>query len=142
MILISHRGNTRGPNRERENNPDYINEALFKGFHVEVDVWYNRDWYLGHDNPQYKIDLSFLENHRIWCHAKNLDALSKMLEVGSLICFWHEEDTATLTNNGYIWTYPGKPLVKRSIAVLPEQANVTDVLQAAGICSDYVEQYL
>ena len=40
MIFISHRGNLEGPNPERENNPDYISEALERVYSVEVDVWY------------------------------------------------------------------------------------------------------
>ena len=38
MILIAHRGNTIGPNIEKENHPDYIDEAIKKGFDVEVDI--------------------------------------------------------------------------------------------------------
>ena len=142
MILISHRGNTHGPNQKKENNPEYINETLLKGFNVEIDVWYTSDWFLGHDAPQYSVSLDFLKNYRLWCHAKNLEALNRMLQEDKIICFWHEEDTATLTNNGYIWTYPGKPLTERSIAVLPEQTKSMEVLQAAGICSDYIERYV
>jgi hypothetical protein len=39
MILIAHRGNLNGPNKESENMPDYINIAIEKGFYVEIDVW-------------------------------------------------------------------------------------------------------
>ena len=38
MIYIAHRGNIRGPNPERENSPDYIDEAIQSGYYVEVDV--------------------------------------------------------------------------------------------------------
>jgi hypothetical protein len=43
MRLISHRGNTIGPNPEMENSPLYIQETLDKGFDVEIDLsfW---DW--------------------------------------------------------------------------------------------------
>ena len=48
MILISHRGNTNGPNPEMENRPDYINAAANEGYDVEVDVWLiNSTWMLG-----------------------------------------------------------------------------------------------
>ena len=61
MRLISHRGNTSGPNPSRENHPDYIHEAIDKGFEVEVDVWRLGDkWFLGHDKPQYEIEEQFL----------------------------------------------------------------------------------
>ena len=58
MRLISHRGNTNGEVRESENKPSYIDEALSKGFDVEIDVWFvEGNWYLGHDTWQYEIDL-------------------------------------------------------------------------------------
>ena len=41
MKLIAHRGNIDGPNPERENSPEYIEEALKAGYDVEVDVWYD-----------------------------------------------------------------------------------------------------
>jgi len=40
MLLISHRGNIDGKQLNRENHPDYIEEALNLKFDVEVDVWY------------------------------------------------------------------------------------------------------
>ena len=70
MKLIAHRGNINGPNPERENSPDYIKEALDKGFDVEIDVWkINGSYFLGHDAPEYRIEFGFLMNDRLWCHA-------------------------------------------------------------------------
>ena len=81
MILISHRGNLNGKDVDNENNPLYIDRALGKGYDVEVDVWYvNGKWYLGHDEPTYEIELDYLKDNNLWCHAKNIEALSKMLE--------------------------------------------------------------
>ena len=37
--LYSHRGNLFGPIPERENKPDYIDEAISAGFNVEIDIW-------------------------------------------------------------------------------------------------------
>ena len=39
MILISHRGNITGPNKEMENKPEYIEKTLKMGYDVEIDVW-------------------------------------------------------------------------------------------------------
>lgn len=140
MILISHRGNISGPNPEQENVPDYILQALGNGFDVEVDVWYKEQrWFLGHDRPEHLIDAQFLENEKIWCHAKNLDALYCLSQL-RVTYFWHENDAATLTSNGYIWTYPGKKLTPLSISVLPEQSNIWSE-EIAGVCSDYIERY-
>ena len=63
MILISHRGNINGPITEKENSPEYISDAINKGYNVEIDVWYeNQVFFLGHDNPLYKIESKYLNN--------------------------------------------------------------------------------
>ena len=41
MKLISHRGNLNGRIPERENHPDYIDEAIEAGYDVEIDIWLN-----------------------------------------------------------------------------------------------------
>ena len=38
MIIISHRGNIRGPIPDKENRPSYIDCAIGNGYHVEIDV--------------------------------------------------------------------------------------------------------
>ena len=38
MIFISHRGNISSKNTNRENSPEYIDEAIGQGFDVEIDV--------------------------------------------------------------------------------------------------------
>jgi len=138
MILISHRGNINGPISEKENHPDYILQAVGKGYNVEIDVWYkNGEFWLGHDSPQYKTSVEFLKNEKFWCHAKNLKALDKMLE-HDIHCFWHQEDDFTLTSRGYIWTYPKQNITPRSIAMCVDE-NYVNVEGCYGICSDYLE---
>ena len=140
MFLISHRGNLNGTQKERENSPSYINEALDRGFDVEVDVRFkNNKFFLGHDIDQYEINTEFLENEKIWCHAKTTDALIA-LEKTNAHYFWHQEDDYTITSKGYIWTYPGKKLFSKSICVLPEKFNY-EKIKCKGICSDYIEKY-
>jgi hypothetical protein len=138
MILISHRGNINGKS-SKENHPDHIKTALNAGYDVEVDVWYTfGKWSLGHDEPQYIIDKKLLQNPKIWCHAKNISTFYNLLNLKT-ICFFHNKDDATLTSNGYIWTYPGKILTNKSICVLPDwDANVKN---CAGICSDRISRY-
>ena len=90
-----------------------IREAIDKGYDVEIDVWFiNDEWFLGHDEPQYEIELNFLVDleDKIFCHCKNIDALNRMNDNGRIHCFWHQEDDVTLTSKGYMWTYPGKQL--------------------------------
>ena len=143
MILISHRGNVRGPNIEKENSPDYITKAMAK-YNVEIDVWLiDKQFLLGHDKPTYPINSSFLQNSKLWCHAKNLDALTEMLAMDNVHCFWHQDDDVTLTSQNYIWTYPGKHICNNmAIAVIPERVNFTwDISDAIGVCSDFIERY-
>jgi len=141
MFLIAHRGNIDGPNPTLENKPEYINSALSKGYHSEIDVWnINNGWYLGHDSPDYLIDESFLLQKKLWCHAKNLSALENLMKM-NVVCFWHQNDNYTLTNNNFIWTYPGFTLVKNSICVMPEEVPDFKITACSGICSDFIESY-
>ena len=66
MILISHRGNIDGKVIDYENNPDYIDKAIFLGYDVEIDLrFFNNNYYLGHDECQYKIDMKWLLKEKI-----------------------------------------------------------------------------
>jgi len=139
LILISHRGNIKGPNPERENSPSYIMEALHQGFQVEADVWWHREGFvLGHDQPTYPIEFGFLFQSNLWCHAKNTTALIRMVN-HHIHCFWHQNDDVVLTSQNYLWTFPGKTIAhERAIAVMPETVKDWDYRQAIGICSDYI----
>lgn len=143
MILISHRGNTDGRVKNIENSPQYIQIALDKGFDVEIDVWYvDSTFYLGHDTPMYKVDETYLENEKFWCHAKNEESLFKMLENPKIHCFWHQTDDYTLTSKGIPWVFPGKKVTDKSIWVLPEMTTYKSILiNCLGICSDYISIY-
>jgi len=144
MIIISHRGNLKGPEIEKENSPKFIQEALDAGFHVEIDVWYiNNSFFLGHDEPTHNTHLNFLKNDNLWCHAKNIDALKQMIDA-KVHCFWHQTDDVTLTSLGYLWTYPGKKLTKNSVCVLPEKINNLNNIKGIsvkGVCTDYPLRY-
>ena len=143
MILIAHRGNINGKIPERENSPEYILEAIGSGYQVEIDVWYqNSKIFLGHDNPEYEIDISFLKNDKIWCHCKNVEALEELIK-NDIHCFFHKSEDVILTSKGYMWIFPRKKLLKNSVCVLPEVAQYKkeEIQQCIGICSDYVENY-
>lgn len=142
MLFIAHRGNLNGPSLD-ENNPDYVANAIANGYHAEIDVWLkNEKIFLGHDRPQYEIKARYLDQFKdkLWCHAKNAEALY-MLRTLDNICFWHQEDDMVLTSNGFIWVYPGKPLTTMSIAVMPESVVRWDTSIAFGICTDKVKLY-
>ena len=140
MIYISHRGNISGPNEKFENKIEYVQNALDKGYEVEVDVRFENDkFFLGHDVNQFEVNENFLLNKKIWCHAKTKEALSALEKIKAHY-FWHQEDDYTITSRGFVWTYPGKSLLTNSICVLPEVANYNEI-NCLGICSDYIERY-
>lgn len=139
MILISHRGNIDGRNPIYENSDKYCQTAIDKGFNVEIDVWYTDTWWTGHDRPGYRVSVDFLKKKEVWCHAKNIEALNRLLDLGAH-CFFHQNDNVTLTSKGYLWTNPTHQLTEKSICVLPELQSIS-IDGCAGICSDYVERY-
>ncbi len=144
MKFIAHRGNMYGPD-EMENSISHIENAIYKGYDAEIDLWrINGRWYSGHDNPYWTIkDVGWLDDHRsqLWCHAKNLDALRALLDM-KMHCFWHNQDAFTLTSNGYIW-------VHQDIAFQIEDTNVNTKklifvqsgrpipVPCHGVCADY-----
>ena len=142
MKLISHRGNINGSDPGKENSPSYIKSALNAGYNVEIDVWnLNGTWFLGHDDPIYEIDIKFLMNDKLLCHAKNLAALDKMLVHTNIHCFWHQEDHYTITSRGYIVSYPGYETTPRTICMKPELADPDSIPDCHGICSDYIQRW-
>jgi len=143
MLLVSHRGNLFGPDEAEENNPTKIANVINQGFDVEIDVWsIDNKIYLGHDKPTHFVTTDFLLHPNMWCHAKNIEALEHMINVGAH-CFWHGLDSYTLTSKGFIWTYPGKQLTPKSVIVChtKEETGKTTTTNAYGVCSDYVGYY-
>ena len=135
MLIISHRGNMEGPYVEnhigiiKRQMIDYPDPKLF----FEVDVWWWRDvdhtdkFMIGHDKPMYRgVDIEFLTNPKIICHAKNLQTFQRLLQIQAH-CFLHDKDEAALTSRGWIWKYP-------------EILNQDGTL--AGICTDYAKEFL
>ena len=144
MIYIAHRGNTSGPNPSRENQPNYINEALALGYHVEIDVWLSgNNYYLGHDRPEYIVSDEFLLTPNLWIHCKNLSALDSLILEPEINCFGHDKDDYVLTSKSYLWCFPNikNRLTPNCIAVLPEKISGWDISKAGGICSDYLSFY-
>jgi hypothetical protein len=143
--FISHRGNLSGPKPDLENSPQYIQKALTLGLDVEIDVWLVKEQlFLGHDEPQYEINLDYLKNEKFWCHAKNPDALKLMLD-NNIHCFWHDKDKFTLTSKGIPWCYPQNhiaggvvvlqdlpPFSCASVAYSEMSKNLY------GVCSDHI----
>jgi len=135
VIIISHRGNLNGEDSSSENKPDSIVQSLDLGFDVEVDLRLHNDkLYLGHDQPNYRIDLNFLKQSGVWVHAKNKEVVNLLRNEKDIHWFWHETDQMTLTSRGYIWCFPGHE-IEGGIMVdhgqfIPNKINV------AGVCTD------
>lgn len=141
MIYISHRGNVDSPNKNIENNPEYIKTALYMGFDVEVDVWLiGSDFYLGHDQPQYKTTKRFLSNNKLLCHCKNVQALEKMLEE-NIHCFSHESDKYAFTSKGFVISHPGLSCNSKKLIIMKPELYTRKIPDCFGICSDYIYQY-
>jgi len=148
MKYIAHRGLFEGPDEDKENHPGQIQLALSKNYDCEVDVWFkNKQWWLGHNEPQYPVDKYFMGQQGLWIHCKNLDALYE-LSIAPFVYsyFWHQNDDFTLTSTQHIWTYPGKHLTNNSIAVVPEidpeYWEYVKCLKIYGVCTDYVEKFI
>lgn len=143
--FIAHRGNISGRQEDLENNPTYIQLALNLGYDVEVDCWFiDGDFVLGHDEPMFSVRKSFLTNQKIWCHAKNVEALDQLLTPYACHVFCHDKDPMAITSHGFIWHYPtNHEFNHRSVCVLPEIGIQNDkILKICyGICSDEVGKY-
>jgi hypothetical protein len=152
MKLIAHRGNINGPNPLEENNPEYIESAIAKGYDVEIDVrCEDHQFYLGHDESQYYVPMTWIvkRKDKLWIHCKDLKSLDILSSSPvDFHYFWHQEDDFTLTSKNYIWTYPGKSYTPNSIIVMPE-LNMSvktfadlKAFNCHGICSDFVGELI
>ena len=143
MKLISHRGNIEKKKKNLENTVSYINSALSLGFDVEIDVWFNEGFYLGHDAPNNKISISYLNNSKFWIHAKNGLAFYELIKDKNFKpnVFWHTNENWVLTSKKIIWTFPNKALFPNSVCVLPEKGYEGDIKTCYGICSDEIIKY-
>lgn len=145
MLYIAHRGNLNGPDKINENKPEYLLKAISQDFHVETDLWViNNRLYLGHDNPQYEIDIIFLLNikDKLFCHCKNIDALNFIItNYPEIECFYHDKDECVLTSKNHIWNFPGSKLTPLSICVMPEKLNQKNIKTCFGVCTDFPITY-
>jgi len=129
-----------GPNPTEENNPNYIISSILTGFDTEIDLWYNHNkFYLGHDLPQYEVDLNWLLNFKdkLWIHCKNIDCMNNINSI-DFNYFWHDQDLTTLTSKGNPWSQPGIYL-KNGITVCLEYTDLPS--EVYGICTDYPNKF-
>jgi len=138
MNFIAHRGNTLGPQPTFENTEDYLQDAIDKGYHVEVDIQlWNGALYYGHDEPNKHINEKFIQRWEVICHAKTFETMGPLLDLGCHT-FFHQEDDITLTSRGKIWCFPGNfPIHPDAIWLDLHNKPLPDVIPNIwGICGD------
>jgi hypothetical protein len=140
MKIISHRGNIRGPVPNKENRPSYSDCAIGSGYDVEIDVRsINGELWLGHDEPQYKIDHNWLDKRRdyLWLHCKNIEAA---VECWAYHSFCHTNDPFTYTTTGKIWLHDLSMRIDDN-TIIPLM-TLDDIVQPLNgipyaVCTDY-----
>lgn len=125
---------------------------------VEVDVWGDgRDLRVGHDVGDWVFNYhDFYDCSSLIVHCKNLEAmwwLRARSVPPSFDYFFHDQDDATITNQGKIWVHPRmldgasmRSIPTGSYVVVPMHPNeidpvILDVLsQMGGVCTDFPEE--
>jgi len=144
-LIYAHRGNLDGPKPDRENNPDYIDEAINAGFRAEVDLHdINGHLFLGHDYPQYLISMNYLRDRSdvLLIHAKNFRALQRLNGQSCLHYFCHTSDPYTITSRDYLWIHDLSIETDSDDVILPLMTVglIESVKQSRfnSICTDFV----
>lgn len=140
--VISHRGNTNGPNQSLENNPFHILSLLNHDIDCEIDVWnMDGDWFTGHDAPLYKTTLDFLKKPGLWIHCKNFSALELLNNESKINYFWHENDKYTITSFGCIWAYPGVEPPENGV-IVHLGSDWCGKYKKSSVCTDFFNKNL
>ncbi len=142
MIIYAHRGNLTGRTPARENAPDYIDNAIATGFHVEIDLrMVDGKFFLGHDKAQHPITAQWLRErkHRLLAHIKDHHAIREAQGIG-IDLFCHEKDEFTLTRMGFLWLAQ-TAIVPDKYSIVPlitrEQIETYPHRGMYGVCSDF-----
>lgn len=144
---IAHRGNVIAPQPERENHPEYVEDAILAGYDVMVDVWWNNDgFFLGNEQPSHLVQRDFLERNKeaLWCRARDATSLSKLLEIPGIHVFIVEQDHVVLTSRGVPIVTHGRMVDSFCVCVLPERVRTYSewhLRRCYGICSDFIAKY-
>lgn len=143
MKYISHRGNIDSINPDQENSSKYIDQAISKGYDVEMDVrLVNNYLYLGHDSPDYPVSLPWLLERKdyLWVHTKNFAALDYLIDY-DLRVFYHQKESHTIINRcNLIWSHNLSEAGEKSIIPLLSLKEVQsfNYPHVYGVCSDFI----
>ena len=152
MKLISHRGNIFKRFPIYENEPEYIKYALLYVDMVEIDIWLiDSELYLGHDFPQFYIDMEFLLEHAssLLIHCKNIESFIYLYSFEQLNVFAHEQDSYVMTSDNLCILHPNTEIphnvdvLAKTIIMCPEKrpngfSEIFPYLDKVyGVCTDY-----
>ena len=145
MIIIAHRGNLNGENKDWENHPNYIQKAIDNKFQVEIDLRVIKGvLWLGHDIPQYEVSMEWLYQKRndLWIHTKNFEALALLAKKkDEFKYFWHTCDSFVITSTHQIWAHDLNELNDPSNSIVPllDHESLNSKFKSAyyAICTDY-----
>ena len=139
MIFISNGGNLNGKSSNFENNPDQIQKCFDLNLNIKLDVWFKDEkFWLGSDKPNLEVNPKMLEDYRVWCQAKNIEALDMMLLNHNINCFIISKDKFTITSKGFIWNVNQKNIPKRSVIQINDDFifDKTKLTNCYAICSN------
>ena len=130
-----------GPDKDLENCPTTI-EMVSNFFKVEVDIWkIDRDYFLGHDDPQYLISFDWLVylQPKLMLHCKNRLAYDCQTLV-SFHRFMHEDEASVTCSRGNILKHPDCGPLPGSYNMMPELSKnetLETILSSKAVCTDY-----
>ena len=141
MEIISHRGNLTGPSPELENTVASV-EMAANFFKVEIDIRkLNGEYFLGHDEPERKVSLQWLNYYRdkLFLHCKNADAY-ECDRLQDFHRFMHENEDTVTCSRGNVLKHPNFKPLPNSYNMMPEnseQETLQTVLKSSAVCTDY-----
>jgi hypothetical protein len=147
MKLISHRGNLVGPEPSKENTITFIQDAIDQGYDVEIDVRLIDGLYLGHDQPDYRVDLAWLleRKDRLWVHTKNFAAMDFLIDHGLQVFYHQLEKHTVIGNTRVIWSHDISEASEKSIIPLISLEDIEEHqclnMKFYGVCSDYIKGF-
>lgn len=144
--IISHRGNIDGRILEKENTIDYINCAIKNGYEVEIDVrTKNGLLYLGHDTPDYLVDMEWMFNiiGKLWIHCKDIDSYKIVSNIKNSRYFCHTSDSFSLISTNQLWVHDISLKLNENCIIpllsIEDINNFSYTEKVHAICTDYVK---
>jgi len=145
MKIISHRGNITGIVPEKENRPSYIDSAIQLGYDVEVDLRFkdNKFW-LGHDYPQYLIDMKWmsLRKDNLWFHCKDIESALELSKHNGFKYFCHSNDEYVLVSTGHLWVHNLNGIINQNCIIpLLDEATIINYKNSTpyAVCTDFID---